>query len=51
MWTAGITSSKDFGLAIKAFLLLYIWQTTPWLVVILSAAGASLRAALPASAF
>lgn len=40
VWTAGITSGKDFALAIVAFLLLFMWQTPPWLVVILSAAGA-----------
>ena len=37
VWTAGITSAKDFTLAIVAFLLLFMWQTPPWLVVILSA--------------
>ncbi|RPI43944.1 MAG: chromate efflux transporter [Hyphomicrobiaceae bacterium] len=51
VWTAGITSTKDFALAIAAFLLLYMWQTTPWLVVILSAVGASLMALLPAWVF
>jgi chromate transporter len=51
VWTAGITSAKDFALAIAAFLLLYMWQTTPWLVVILSAVGASILALLPASIF
>ncbi len=51
VWTAGITSAKDFALAVAAFLLLYMWQTTPWLVVILSAAGASILALLPASIF
>jgi chromate transporter len=51
VWTAGITGAKDFALAIAAFLLLYMWQTTPWLVVILSAVGASLLALLPATIF
>jgi chromate transporter len=45
VWTSGITSAKDFTLAIIAFLLLFVWQTPPWLVVILSAAGAALLAA------
>jgi chromate transporter len=40
VWTAGITSTKDFALAIVAFLLLFMWKTPPWLVVILSAAAA-----------
>jgi chromate transporter len=51
VWTAGITNAKDFALAIAAFLLLYMWQMTPWLVVILSAVGASLLAVLPDSIF
>jgi chromate transporter len=40
VWTAGITSAKDFALAIVAFLLLFMWKTPPWLVVILSAVAA-----------
>jgi len=47
VWTAGITSTKDFALGIMAFLLLYTWQLTPWLVVVLSAFGAVLLAAVP----
>jgi chromate transporter len=39
VWTAGITGPKDFALAIAAFLLLFMWQAPPWLVVILSAVG------------
>ena len=45
VWTAGITSARDFALAITAFLLLFMWQTQPWLVVILSAAGGAALAA------
>jgi chromate transporter len=41
VWTAGITDARDFALAITAFLLLFMWQTPPWLVVILSALGAA----------
>jgi chromate transporter len=37
VWTAGIASSADFALAAAAFLLLYLWRTPPWLVVILCA--------------
>jgi chromate transporter len=37
IWTVGITSAADFALAIAAFLLLFMWQTPPWLVVLLSA--------------
>jgi chromate transporter len=43
VWTAGITNANDFALAVVAFLLLFMWQTPPWLVVVLSAlAGAGL---------
>jgi chromate transporter len=45
VWTAGITSGADFALAIAAFLLLFMWQTPPWLVVFLSAVGGGLIAA------
>jgi chromate transporter len=46
VWTAGITNAKDFALVIVAFVLLFMWQTPPWLVVILSAAGAGALAKL-----
>jgi len=39
VWTTGIGSATDFALASAAFLLLFMWQTPPWLVVILSAAA------------
>jgi len=39
VWTAGITGAGDFALACAAFLLLFMWQTPPWLVVVLSALG------------
>lgn len=43
VWTAGILNATDFALAIAAFLLLFKWQTPPWLVVVLCAmAGAGL---------
>jgi chromate transporter len=44
VWTVGITSAEDFALAIAAFLLLFMWQTPPWLVVIFSAAAGALIA-------
>jgi chromate transporter len=47
VWTAGIAGPKDFALAIFAFLLLYAWQVTPWLVVVLSAIGAATLAQVP----
>jgi chromate transporter len=46
VWTAGITGRGDFALAAGAFLLLFMWKTPPWLVVILSAIGGAVIAAL-----
>jgi chromate transporter len=42
VWTSGIVDAGDFGLASAAFLLLFMWQTPPWLVVILCAVGGSI---------
>jgi chromate transporter len=39
VWTAGILTAGDYALAIAAFLLLFMWQAPPWLVVILCALG------------
>ena len=47
VWTSGILGKADFGLAAVAFLLLFLWRTPPWLVVILCAVGGELLAALP----
>lgn len=41
VWTSAIFAPADFGLGVLAFLLLVFWQTPPWLVVILGAAGAT----------
>lgn len=46
VWTVGITNVADFALAIAAFLLLFMWQTPPWLVVVLSAAAGALVTAI-----
>jgi chromate transporter len=46
VWTAAITTAGDFALAVTAFLLLFMWQVPPWIVVILSAAGGAALAAL-----
>jgi len=37
VWTSGIFGAADFALGITAFLLLFMWQTPPWLVVVLCA--------------
>lgn len=46
VWTAGILGAADFALTAAAFLLLFMWKTPPWLVVILSAVAGGLIAAL-----
>jgi chromate transporter len=37
VWTAAILNRADYALAALAFLLLFMWKTPPWLVVVLSA--------------
>ena len=44
IWTAGINSRADFALGAAAFLLLHLWQTPPWLVVVLCAVAGGLIA-------
>ena len=44
VWTSAITGPGDFALALGAFLLLFMWHTPPWLVVVLSALGGALIA-------
>ncbi len=44
VWTSGILTKADFGLAAVAFLLLLLWRTPPWLVVVLCAAAGQLLA-------
>jgi chromate transporter len=46
VWTAGILGPADFALAAAAFLLLFMWQAPPWLVVVLSALGGAVITAL-----
>jgi chromate transporter len=46
VWIAGVTGPYDFALAVVAFLLLFMWKTPPWLVVVISAIGAGLVAAI-----
>jgi chromate transporter len=47
VWTSGIFTKADFGLAAVAFLLLFLWRTPPWLVVMLCAAAGQLLAIAP----
>ena len=46
VWTLGITGPRDFAIAAAAFLLLYMWKTPPWLVVVLCAIGGAASAKL-----
>jgi chromate transporter len=46
VWTTGITNAGDFALSATAFLLLFMWQTPPWMVVMLCAVGGAGLAAL-----
>lgn len=39
VWTSGILSVNDFALGLAALLLLQMWKTPPWLVVLLCALG------------
>jgi chromate transporter len=47
VWTTAILGKGDFALAAIAFLLLMMWRTPPWLVVLICAAGGQILAALP----
>ena len=40
VWTSAILAPADFGLGTVAFLLLVLWRTPPWLVVVLGAFAA-----------
>jgi chromate transporter len=48
VWTAGIVTKSDYALAAAAFVLLFMWNTPPWLVVLLCAAGGQAIAAMAA---
>ncbi len=47
VWTSGITNANDFALGVVAFLLLFIWKTPPWLVVVVCALGGTALAYVP----
>jgi chromate transporter len=42
VWTSAVLSPPDFGLALAGFLLLTVWRASPWIVVLLLAAGGTL---------
>jgi chromate transporter len=45
VWTAAINGVADFALVSVAFLLLFMWRTPPWQVVIFCGLAAALLAA------
>jgi chromate transporter len=47
VWTSGITNAGDFALGVAAFLLLFMWKTPPWLVVVFCALGGAVLAFVP----
>ena len=50
VWTSGITNAGDFVLAAAAFLLLFMWKTPPWVVVLFCAIGGEALSLLPSAA-
>jgi len=46
IWTNGVQTSRDFALAVGGFLLLTVWKTPSWLVVMLLAAAGTLLSAV-----
>ena len=46
IWTSGILSAQDFMLCIIAFGLLTLWKVPPWLVVVVTALGSAVMAAV-----
>jgi chromate transporter len=42
VWTSAIGTSRDFGFALAALLLLAVWRVSPWIVVFLAAAVGAL---------
>jgi chromate transporter len=47
VWTSGITTTGDFALGIAAFVLLFMWKTPPWLVVVFCAVVGALLPLIP----
>lgn len=44
VWTSAIFTQKDFALALIGFILLTVWKTPPWIVVVICAIGGVLLA-------
>ena len=48
VWVSGIKAPGDFAIGIAAFLALFIWNVTPWLIVVLCALAAGVLASVAA---
>jgi chromate transporter len=46
VWTSAVLTPRDFAMALAGFLLLTVWKTPPWIVVVLLAAAGALSGAL-----
>ena len=42
VWTSAVVSPADFALALAGFMLLTVWKTAPWIVVVLLGLGGAL---------
>ena len=42
VWTSAVLTPKDFALALAGFLLLTVWKTRPWIVVVLLAVAGTI---------
>jgi chromate transporter len=47
VWTSAVTDAADFALGATAFLLLFMWKTPPWLVVVFCAIGGQALSLIP----
>jgi len=47
VWTSGIATASDFALGVVAFLLLFMWRTPPWLVVVVCGVGGAALTLVP----
>ncbi len=47
VWTSAIINAGDFALGVAAFLLLFMWKTPPWLVVVFCAIGGEALTLVP----
>lgn len=47
VWTSAVLSPRDFALALTSFVLLTVWKTPPWIVVVLTALGGIVLGFMP----